>query len=101
MYARELVKDGYLGEILAVHLTVLAAAQLERGSGRIWQGQRKAGANTLTMAGGHGIEAMCTIFGELAEVSPRLATRLRTGGHSGHGEKARLVAPVVYNVAAR
>ena len=73
MYARELVKDGYLGEILAVHLTVLAAAQLERGSGRIWQGQRKAGANTLTIAGGHGIEAMCTVLGEFAEVSARLA----------------------------
>ena len=101
MYARELIKDGYLGEILAVHLTVLAAAQLERGSGRIWQGQRKAGANTLTIAGGHGIEAMCTVLGELAEVSARLATRIKTWRHSETGENVSVDSPDVINVAGR
>jgi len=101
MYARELIKDGYIGEVLAVHLSVLAAAQLERGSGRIWQGQRNAGANTLTIAGGHGIEAMCTVLGELAEVSARLATRIKTWRHTETGENVSVDSPDVINVAGR
>jgi predicted dehydrogenase len=101
MYARELIRDGYLGEVLAVHLTVLAAAQLERGHGRIWQGQRKAGANTLTIAGGHGLEAMCAVLGELSEVSARVATRISTWRNSETGETVAVDSPDVINAAGR
>jgi predicted dehydrogenase len=99
LYARELIKEGYIGEVLAVHLSVLAAAQLERGSGRIWQGQRRAGANTLTIAGGHALEAMCTVLGEFAEVSARLATRIKMWRHSETGENVSVDSPDVINVA--
>jgi predicted dehydrogenase len=101
LYARELIQGGSIGEVLAVQLTVLAGAQLERGAGRIWQGQRKAGANTLTIAGGHGIEAMCTVLGEVAEVSARLATRIRTWRHTETGEDVAVDSPDVINVAGR
>jgi len=101
LYARELIQEGYIGEVLAVHLTVLAAAVLERGAGRIWQGQRKAGANTLTIAGGHGIEAMCTVLGEVAEVSARLSTRIPTWRHTETGENVAVDSPDVINVAGR
>lgn len=101
MYARELIESGHIGEVLAVHLTVLAGAQLERGAGRIWQGQRKAGANTLTIAGGHGIEAMCTVLGEVSEVSARLATRIKTWRHTETGENVTVDSPDVINVAGR
>jgi predicted dehydrogenase len=101
MYARELVKEGYIGEILAAHLTVLASAQLERGHGRIWQGQRKAGANTLTIAGGHGLEAMCAVLGELSEVSARIATRISTWRNTETGENVTVDSPDVINAAGR
>ncbi len=101
MHAHELIKDGYIGEVLAVHLSVLAAAQLERGSGRAWQGQRKHGANTLTIAGGHGLEAMCTILGEFAEVSARIATRIKVWRNTDTGENVTVDSPDVINVAGR
>jgi predicted dehydrogenase len=101
MYARELIRDGYIGEVLAAHLTVLAAAQLERGHGRIWQGQRKAGANTLTIAGGHGLEAMCAVLGELSEVTARIATRIATWRNSETGETVAVDSPDVINAAGR
>ena len=101
MYAHELIEDGYIGEVLAVHLSVLAGAQLERGSGRVWQGQRKNGANTLTIAGGHALEAMCTVLGEFTEVSARVATRIREWRNTDIGENVSVDAPDVINAAGR
>jgi predicted dehydrogenase len=49
---------------------------LQRGPGRIWQGVRANGANTLTIAGGHAIDALCAVLGEFAEVSARVSTRV-------------------------
>src|SRR5205814_1007664 len=41
MYARELVQQGYIGDVLAANLSVITQAATERGEGRIWQGDRK------------------------------------------------------------
>src|SRR6266436_8869863 len=72
LYARDLVQGGYIGEVLTAHLNAAVPAVLQRGPGRIWQGVRANGANTLTIAGGHAIDAMCAILGEFAEVSARV-----------------------------
>src|SRR5262247_90365 len=76
MYARDLVRDGYIGDVLTAHLTCVVQAQLQRGPGRIWQGVRANGANVLTITGGHAIDALCAVLGEFAEVSARVATRI-------------------------
>jgi predicted dehydrogenase len=76
LYARDLVEGGYVGEVLTASLTTATQAVLQRGPGRIWQGVRANGANTLTIAGGHAIDAMCAILGEFAEVSARVSTRI-------------------------
>ena len=49
MYARDLINDGYIGEVLTANLSVIRQQVLEHGAGRIWQGDRKNGANTLTI----------------------------------------------------
>ncbi len=76
LYARDLVQQGYIGEVLTAHLSTVAQAQLQRGPGRIWQGVRANGANTLTIAGGHAIDALCAVLGEVAELSARVSTRI-------------------------
>src|SRR5262249_15021485 len=60
LYARDLIRAGHIGEVLTASLTTAAQAVLQRGPGRIWQGVRANGANTLTIAGGHAIDSMCT-----------------------------------------
>ena len=42
----------------------------------IWQGVRANGANTLTIAGGHAIDALYAVLGEFAELSARVSTRI-------------------------
>ena len=76
LYAADLVKEGYIGEVLTANLSTVTQAQLQRGPGRIWQGVRANGANTLTIAGGHAIDALCAVLGEFAEVSARVSTRI-------------------------
>ena len=76
LYAADLVKGGYIGEVLTANLNTVAQAQLQRGPGRIWQGVRTDGANTLTFAGGHAIDALCAVLDEFAEVSARVSTRI-------------------------
>src|SRR5712692_11891375 len=49
LYARDLVREGYIGEVLTAHLSCVVPAQLQRGPGRIWQGVRANGANVLTI----------------------------------------------------
>ena len=72
MYARELVQQGYIGEVLSASCSSVSQAVTQRGDGRIWQGDRRNGANTLTIAGGHAIDALCFVLGEFEEVSARL-----------------------------
>ena len=75
-YARDLIAQGYVGEVLTANLRVMSQAVLERGPGRIWQAVRANGANPLTIAGGHEIDALCYILGEVVEVSARVTTRI-------------------------
>jgi len=76
LYARDLIQQGYIGEVLTANLTTVAQAQLQRGPGRIWQGQRANGANVLTITGGHAIDALCAVLGEFVELSARVSTRI-------------------------
>jgi predicted dehydrogenase len=76
LYAADLVRAGYIGEVLTANLSVATQAQLQRGPGRIWQGVRANGANTLTITGGHAIDALCAVLGEFSEVSARVSTRI-------------------------
>jgi predicted dehydrogenase len=100
-YARDLIADGYVGEVLVANVTVKPQAIVERGAGRIWQADRANGANPLTIPGGHTIDALCFLLGEFAEVSARVATRIRQWRHTGTGEEVRVTAPDTISVAGR
>ena len=98
-YARELVQQGYIGEVLAANLSVITGAQIVRGPGRIWQGERKNGANTMTIAGGHPLDALCFMLGEFTEVTGRVATRIKNWKHEESGADFPVDSPDVVSVA--
>jgi predicted dehydrogenase len=99
-YAADLVQGGYIGEVLTANLSSVAQAQLQRGPGRIWQGVRTNGANTLTIAGGHAIDALCAVLGEFAEVSARVSTRIPEW-RTLEGQPVPVDAPDSINVVGR
>jgi predicted dehydrogenase len=93
MYARELVQQGYVGEVHSASFTAISQAVTRRGEGRIWQRDRQNGANTLTIAGGHAIDALCFVLGEFEEVSARLATRITEWHNTDTGETMPVDSP--------
>jgi predicted dehydrogenase len=101
MYARELVQQGHIGEVLSANLSYVNQAVTQRGNGRIWQADRRNGANTLTIAGGHAIDALCFVLGELTEVSARLATKITEWHNTDTGETMPVDSPDWISVAGR
>ena len=76
LHLRDLVKDGYVGQVLSVNMTLMGSGVLTRTSDRTWQRDVTLGANTLTITFGHVIDALCMVVGELAEVSAVISTQV-------------------------
>ena len=73
---RDLIDDGYVGEVLSCHLSQFSSGVLTRTSDRTWQRDKALGATTLTIPFGHSIDAMCMCLGEYEEVSAVVSTRV-------------------------
>ncbi len=100
MYAHDLVQGGYVGEVLTASLITSVPAVLQRGPGRIWQGVRANGANTMTIAGGHAIDALCAVVGEFVELSARVSTRIPEWRDTS-GKSVPVDSPDSINVVGR
>lgn len=76
LHLRELVRDGYVGQVLSVNMALMGSGVLTRTADRTWQRDVTLGANTLTITFGHVIDALCMVVGELVEVSAVISTRV-------------------------
>jgi predicted dehydrogenase len=78
-YVRDLVRDGYVGEVLSSTLVGSAGSMGESDPQHlVYLNDRANGANVLTIPFGHAIDAVCWVLGEFREVSATLATRRST-----------------------
>ena len=75
MYVKELIESGYVGEVLSCHVTTMRDGALERSSDRTWQRDASLGANTLTIANGHVIDALRFVVGNFAQVACMVTTQ--------------------------
>ena len=73
---RELLAEGYVGEILVCHMTMFLPGYYHRSLDRAWMAHRENGANTLTIATGHAIDAFCFCVGEFQELSAQVTTQV-------------------------
>ena len=76
LHMRELIGNGYVGEMLSVNMSLMNSGVLTRTSDRTWQRDAKLGANPFTITFGHVFDAMCMVVGELAEVSAIVTTQV-------------------------
>ncbi len=77
MYMKELVESGYVGEVMAVHVCLMRDGVLSRPSHRTWQREAELGANTLTIANGHTVDAMRFVAGDFSRLSAVVATQAK------------------------
>lgn len=76
LYIKELIDGGYVGEVLTCQVTTMRDGQLERPSSRNWNLDASQGANTLTIANGHVIDALRMVVGNFSRVACMLTTQI-------------------------
>ena len=77
MYMKEQVAAGFVGEVMAVHASLMREGVLSRPSHRTWQRDAELGANTLTIANGHTVDAMRFVTGDFGRLSAVVATQAK------------------------
>ena len=77
MYMKELVDSGFVGEMMAVHVSMIRDGVLTRPSHRTWQRDAELGANTLSIANGHTVDAMRFVTGDFTRLSAVVATQAK------------------------
>src|SRR5205807_3339298 len=77
MYMKEQVAAGFVGEVMAVHVSLMREGVLSRPSHRTWQRDAELGANTLTIANGHTVDAMRFVTGDFGRLSAVVATQAK------------------------
>src|ERR1700730_11356861 len=93
MYMKELVEAGFVGEMMAVHISMIRDGVLSRPSHRTWQRDAELGANTLTIANGHTIDAMRFVTGDFARLSAVVATQAKQWLDTGNNTWLDVTAP--------
>ena len=73
---KELVAEGYVGEMLACNMTMFLPGLLQRGLDRAWMADRTKGANTLSIASGHSLDILCHCVGEFHELTAQVSVQL-------------------------
>ena len=77
LHLKDLISQGYVGEVLACNMTMFLPGLLQRGINMPWMADREKGGNTLTIGTGHAIDALCFCVGEFREISAKVTTQVR------------------------
>src|SRR5919197_6262073 len=77
LYMKELVEAGFVGEVLSCHADCMRDGALERPFSRTWQRDASLGANPLSIANGHVIDALRFVVGNFTRVSAMLTTQAK------------------------
>jgi predicted dehydrogenase len=93
MHLKELIDSGLVGEVLAVRVGLLRDGVLSRPSHRTWQRDAELGANTLTIATGHAVDAMRYVVGDFRRLSAVVATQAKQWLDTGSNTLLDVTSP--------
>jgi predicted dehydrogenase len=92
-YLRELIREGFVGEVLACSMISFSGGALELINERAWRGTRSNGAHTLSITTGHSVDALCYCLGEFVELSARVATKIQQIRVRDTGQEIEITSP--------
>ena len=93
MHLRNILAEGYVGDVLACNMTMFLPGALERDSSRAWMADGSKGGHTLSIAAGHSVDVVCFCVGEFVEVSAKVSTQVREWTISDTGGRVSVTAP--------
>jgi predicted dehydrogenase len=92
-YLRQLIADGYVGNVLAANMTMFTAGVLERPKSRLWDRDRTKGVSALTVRGIHTMDVLCWCLGDFVEVSGKTSTQVKQWRVTETGELVDVDTP--------
>jgi len=93
LHMKEQLEAGFVGEIMAVHVSLLRDGVLTRPSHRTWQRDVTLGANTLTIAAGHTVDAMRFAVGDFDRLSAVVVTQAKQWLDTGSNTLLDVTSP--------
>jgi len=93
LYMKEQIEAGFVGEVLSCHADCMRDGALERPSSRTWQRDASLGANPLTIANGHVIDALRFVAGHFARVACLVTTQARHWYETDTQQLVEVTAP--------
>ena len=93
LWLRELIDEGYVGEVVSCSMVQYRDGILSRTSGSSWQADPSNGATTLTILFGHAIDTLCMCLGEFRAVSATVETRVPQWRETDTGRTVDTTAP--------
>lgn len=93
MFMREQIAAGYVGAVMAVHVSLMRDGVLSRPPHRTWQRDVELGAHTLTIANGHAVDAMRFVAGDFHRLSAVVATQAKQWLDTGTNTWLDVTAP--------
>lgn len=92
-HVKDLVADGWLGQVLSVNVTMLGSGALSHTSTEAWMADRSSGANTMTIVGGHTLDTLEHCFGALVDVSAMVGVQVPQWHLADSGDIVDVDAP--------
>jgi predicted dehydrogenase len=90
---RELLAEGYVGEVLSCTMAMFLPGLLHRGRDRAWMADRAMGAHTLSIATGHAIDVLCCCVADFQEVAALATTQVPVWETAEPGQTVDVTAP--------
>jgi len=93
LHAKELISNGYIGNMMSCKVSMIRGGILQRVFDRTWQRDVTLGANTLTIAFGHTVDAMRFVIGDFTNVSSVVSTQAKQWTASDTGQVLDVTSP--------
>ena len=90
---RELITDGFVGEVLTASMRSSSGGAAVRPAEFEWAVDAAKGANTLTITSGHALDALVFCLGEFESVSSTVSTQLKSVQAEATGERLDVTSP--------
>lgn len=99
---KELLEEGYLGRPLTFHLSMFGGGALQpRPSASGFLARKDSGFGALTIAGGHSIDALCWLLGDIESLSAQVDSQIAEWTFPDTGEKVPVTSPDNVSFVAR
>ncbi|MFO1313644.1 MAG: Gfo/Idh/MocA family oxidoreductase [Burkholderiales bacterium] len=92
-YVRDLLAEGYVGDVLAVTMAMISPGVPERARSRAWEATLAGGVSALTIRGMHSLDPLCMCVGEFKEIASRVSTQVKRWKISETGETVDVEVP--------